>query len=184
LKHEVAVENGASFPCASINSALKGFVIAFVPQHKKFHERLPLQLDLDTKLDTKKALNVFKTDPNFEQSEAEWAAIRAELLGESSGDEEEGGEGEEESEEELDEEEGAPEPQEVWDSAIVYRSDYSVFVFFKHTMSVKGQSDFLSISGNRQMMRKTAARGRRTVRRNRMAKKLLRKPSRLSTLQE
>lgn len=42
---------------------------------------------MDTKLDVKRNLNVFKFDPAFEQSEAEWAAVRKELLGESSDDE-------------------------------------------------------------------------------------------------
>ena len=64
-----------------------------------------VQIDMDTKLDTKKALNVFKFNPEFEKAEAEWAAIRKELLGEDSDDE--GGDGDEsgdDSEGESDEE--------------------------------------------------------------------------------
>jgi hypothetical protein len=49
-----------------------------------------VQLDMDSKLDVKRQLNVFNLDSNFEQSEAEWAATRAELLGESDGDDEDG----------------------------------------------------------------------------------------------
>ena len=39
-----------------------------------------MQLELTTKLDLKRNLNVFKADPGFEQTEAEWAAIRADLM--------------------------------------------------------------------------------------------------------
>jgi pre-mRNA-splicing factor CWC22 len=67
-------------------------------------------------------LNVFKIDPNFEQSEVEWAAIRVELLGESSEGEEsaDASGGEDDSESESDEE-AAPETQEVLPSASTSR---------------------------------------------------------------
>lgn len=81
----------------------------------EYNQSTCLQLDLDTKLDVKRELNVFTFDPEFERTEAEWAAIRAELLGESSGDE--GGEGEgggDEDEDESSEEEAPPpEPTQV-----------------------------------------------------------------------
>jgi hypothetical protein len=66
-----------------------------------------VQLDLESKVDVKRELNVFKFNPDFEAAQAEWAAIRKELLGgESDGDEDESGSGSgdddgEESDEEL-----------------------------------------------------------------------------------
>lgn len=75
-----------------------------------------LQLDLESKLDVKRELNVFKYNPDFEAAQAEWAAIRKELLG---GDSDEdgsgsGGSGDDDDEDESDEDEaaaaGAPAP--------------------------------------------------------------------------
>lgn len=43
-----------------------------------------VQIDLETKLDVKRELNVFKFNPEFEAAQAEWAAIRREILGEES----------------------------------------------------------------------------------------------------
>jgi hypothetical protein len=72
-------------------------------------KRVCVQIDLETKLEVKRNLNVFKFDPDFEQSEAEWAAIRAELLGESSEDEDgQDGEGGESGSEDESEEDAAP----------------------------------------------------------------------------
>lgn len=45
-----------------------------------------VQIDLETKLDVKRELNVFKFNPAFETAQAEWAAIRREILGENSED--------------------------------------------------------------------------------------------------
>lgn len=41
---------------------------------------------METKLDVKRELNVFKFNPDFEAAQAEWAAIRREILGEDSED--------------------------------------------------------------------------------------------------
>lgn len=43
-----------------------------------------MQIDLETKLEVKRELNVFKFNPEFEAAQAEWAAIRKEILGEDS----------------------------------------------------------------------------------------------------
>lgn len=42
-----------------------------------------MQLDLDEKRAIQRELNRFRLDPEFAQHEAEWAAVRRELLGES-----------------------------------------------------------------------------------------------------
>jgi pre-mRNA-splicing factor CWC22 len=51
-------------------------------------------------LDTNTSVDIFKADPNFLENEEKYKAIKAEILGEGSDDEEE------DSEEESDEEEG------------------------------------------------------------------------------
>jgi hypothetical protein len=59
-----------------------------------------VQIDLETKLDVQRELNVFKYNPDFEQAQAEWAAIRKEILGEAS--EEDGSEDDDEDDESED----------------------------------------------------------------------------------
>lgn len=70
-----------------------------------------LQLDLTTKHDTNNKIDVFKADPLYEQHEAEWAAIRKELLGdedEEEGDGDDGGSDDDDDEDDDDADEAQP----------------------------------------------------------------------------
>jgi hypothetical protein len=59
-----------------------------------------VQIDLETKLDVQRELNVFKYNPDFEAAQLEWAAIRKEILGEDS--EQEGSDDDDDGESEDD----------------------------------------------------------------------------------
>ncbi|GAB4823495.1 hypothetical protein N2152v2_010541 [Parachlorella kessleri] len=75
-------------------------------------DQITHELSLDDPLETKMYLDVFKEDPDFKQHEAEYAAIRKEILGEEEEEESEeeegkkgGGDDSEEEEEDSEEEE-------------------------------------------------------------------------------
>ena len=72
-------------------------------------DQITHEISLEDPLNPQMALDVFKEDPEFKQHEEEYAAIRKEILGEESEDDEggsEGGEGSSEEEESESEEEG------------------------------------------------------------------------------
>ncbi|KAK5320036.1 pre-mRNA-splicing factor cwc22 [Exophiala xenobiotica] len=53
-------------------------------------DQITHQVDLDDDLDTQDTLNIFKFDPEWEEHEEAYRKLKAEILGEDSGDEEEG----------------------------------------------------------------------------------------------
>lgn len=72
-----------------------------------------VQIELEEKMDVQSKLDVFHVDPEFEAHEAEWAAIKKELLGEESDDGDGGdgdGSGDESSDDDSDEEGALPPP--------------------------------------------------------------------------
>jgi pre-mRNA-splicing factor CWC22 len=72
-------------------------------------DQITHELSLEDKVEAESGLDVFKYDPNFEESEKKYEAIKKEILGESSSDEEDGESGSEDgssgAEEEEEEEE-------------------------------------------------------------------------------
>ena len=53
-------------------------------------DQITHQVDLDDEIDTQDTLNIFKFDPEWEEHEEAYRKLKAEILGEDSGDEEEG----------------------------------------------------------------------------------------------
>ncbi|KAJ9500693.1 pre-mRNA-splicing factor cwc22 [Exophiala xenobiotica] len=53
-------------------------------------DQITHQVDLDDDIDTQDTLNIFKFDPEWEEHEEAYRKLKAEILGEDSGDEEEG----------------------------------------------------------------------------------------------
>ncbi|KAK5467791.1 pre-mRNA-splicing factor cwc22 [Exophiala xenobiotica] len=53
-------------------------------------DQITHQIDLDDDIDTQDTLNIFKFDPEWEEHEEAYRKLKAEILGEDSGDEEEG----------------------------------------------------------------------------------------------
>ncbi|KAI0456127.1 hypothetical protein F5B21DRAFT_468809 [Xylaria acuta] len=70
-------------------------------------DQITHRIELDANIDVEDGLNIFKFDPNWEENEAAYKRLRAEILGEGSDDEDD--EDESEEEEEEDEEEKAME---------------------------------------------------------------------------
>ncbi|KAM7183718.1 Pre-mRNA-splicing factor [Rhypophila sp. PSN 637] len=66
-------------------------------------DQITHQLGLDDDLDVEDGLNIFKFDPDYEENEAEYNKLKAEILGEGSDDEDEGDDSESEEEEEDEE---------------------------------------------------------------------------------
>ncbi|EMD34349.1 hypothetical protein CERSUDRAFT_158776 [Gelatoporia subvermispora B] len=75
-------------------------------------DQITHQIQLEEELQVQEGLNIFKFDPNFLENEERYKAIKAEILGEGSSDEESGSE--EESDEE-DEEEAVAEKEGIED---------------------------------------------------------------------
>ncbi|QDZ23687.1 pre-mRNA-splicing factor Cwc22 [Chloropicon primus] len=72
-------------------------------------DQITHELSLEDKLDAQSGLDVFKLDPNFEESEREYGKMKKEILGESSSEEEDSdGEGSEEEDSEEERDEGPP----------------------------------------------------------------------------
>ncbi|KAJ2906859.1 hypothetical protein MKZ38_010357 [Zalerion maritima] len=74
-------------------------------------DQITHQLDLDGEIDVQDGLNIFKFDPNWEETEASWRKIKAQILGEDSDEDEDDEDDEDESSEEgeADEQEKAQE---------------------------------------------------------------------------
>eukprot|EP00890_Picochlorum_soloecismus_P004799 jgi/Picsp_1/531/NSC_00528-R1_pre-mrna-splicing factor cwc22 homolog len=70
-------------------------------------DQITHELTLEDKLNPQMGLDVFREDPEFKKHEEEYAAMKAEILGDSDEEEEEDLEGEESEEEEEEEEEDA-----------------------------------------------------------------------------
>ncbi|KAI1822331.1 hypothetical protein F4861DRAFT_397909 [Xylaria intraflava] len=70
-------------------------------------DQITHRVELDENIDVEDGLNIFKFDPDWEENEAAYKRLRAEILGEGSDDEDEDDEDESSGEEEEDEEQKA-----------------------------------------------------------------------------
>ena len=68
-------------------------------------DQITHHLDLDGEIDVQDGLNIFKFDSNWEETEASWKKIKAQILGEDSDDDEDEDDDDDDSEEEEEEDE-------------------------------------------------------------------------------
>lgn len=76
-------------------------------------DQITHRLELDANIDVEDSLNIFKFDPDWEENEAAYKRLRAEILGEGSDDEDD----EDESEEEEEEEDAEEKAMEIKDQS-------------------------------------------------------------------
>lgn len=95
--------------------------VLFQARKEKFKDNVPISDDLDLveeddqithyiglddeELETQEMLNIFKFDPEYQENEEKYTAIKAEILGEGSDADDESGDSDEESEDESEDEE-------------------------------------------------------------------------------
>lgn len=87
-----------------------------------------MQIELEEKMEVQSKLDVFHVDPEFEAHEAEWAAIKKEVLGEESDDGDGSGSGSEEdsSDEDSDAEGALPPPPPGKETLVCPPAPYSL----------------------------------------------------------
>ncbi|KAK4196481.1 putative pre-mRNA-splicing factor cwc-22 [Triangularia verruculosa] len=80
-------------------------------------DQITHKVGLDEEIKTEDGLNIFKFDPDWEANEGEYKKLKAQILGEESGSEDEDGSGSEESDSEDDEEEEEQKAIEIKDQS-------------------------------------------------------------------